>query len=184
MPVEWVTRRGEAPVTAGASRHARGDPPLACLHLWPHRSLPRRGFVLFFGASFALAFLPLVAVVGTPVLWGLAPFVLGTLGFAWAMVQKSYRDGEILEELSIWSDRVALVRRARGHTPQEWAANPYWVTLTLHGTGGPVPDYLTLKGAGREVELGAFLSADERAALHGTLRDVLARIAAGAGPMP
>ena len=45
---------------------------------------------------------------------------------------------------------------------QDWEANPYWLRVTLHETDGPVPNYLTLKGDGREVELGAFLSEDER----------------------
>ena len=93
--------------------HARGDPPLAALHLWPHRSLPKRGFAAFIGVTFALLLLPLLAVLGTPILWGLAPFVLGALWLLYAMIQKSYRDGEVLEELTLWSDRAAL-RRTRG----------------------------------------------------------------------
>ena len=178
MPVEWVDGHRGAPVIAGASLHGRGEPPLACLHLWPHRSLPKRGFVAFIGVTFALLLLPLLAVLGTPVLWGLAPFVLGALAFLYAMIQKNYRDGEILEELRLWSDRAELTRSARNRAPLTWAANPYWVSVHLHATGGPVAGYLTLKGAGREVELGAFLSEDERKALHGTLRDVLARVVA------
>jgi uncharacterized membrane protein len=46
--------------------------------------------------------------------------------------------------------------------------------VTLHEKGGPVPQYLTLRGAGREVELGAFLSEDERLALRAELRRKLA----------
>jgi uncharacterized membrane protein len=45
------------------------------------------------------------------------------------------------------------------------------VQVQLYPTGGPVPQYLTLKGGGREVELGAFLSEDERR----TLKDDLHR---------
>ena len=41
-------------------------------------------------------------------------------------------------------------------------------------TAGRVPQYLTLKGEGREVELGAFLTEDERVALAGEIRKTLA----------
>jgi uncharacterized membrane protein len=184
MPVEWLDSTTGAPVITGASCHARGEPPLACLHLWPHRSLPKRGFVWFIGATFVLLLLPLLAVLGTPILWGLAPFVLGALWFLYAMIQKNYRDGEILEELRLWSDRAELTRSVRNRAPLTWAANPYWISVHLHEIGGPVSSYLTLKGAGREVELGAFLSADEREALHETLRDVLARVAVSSACVP
>ncbi|MCR9086154.1 MAG: DUF2244 domain-containing protein [Rhodobacteraceae bacterium] len=180
MPLEWVGSPSGAPEISGASCYATGDPPLARLHLWPHRSLPKRGFVWFIAATFVAILLPLIAVLGTPVMWGLLPFMLGTVALIWWMLQKSYRDGEILEELSLWSDHATLVRQRRGADPQSWAANPYWVTLQVHQKGGPVDNYLTLKGAGREVELGAFLSSDEREALYPVLGDLLARVVATA----
>jgi len=43
----------------------------------------------------------------------------------------------------------------------------------MHEGGGPVAHYITLKGGGREVEIGAFLSEDERKTLHGELADAL-----------
>ena len=152
------------------------------LHVWPHRSLPKKGFVWFIGATFVLIMLPLGAVIGTPVLWGLLPFMLGAVALVWALIQKNYRDGEILEELSLWSDHMTLTRQTRKGPPLSWAANPYWVSLHLHKAGGPVEQYLTLKGAGREVELGAFLSADERTILYRELSDLLPAVAASASP--
>ncbi|WP_193142434.1 MULTISPECIES: DUF2244 domain-containing protein [unclassified Meridianimarinicoccus] len=182
MPIEWVNETKEAPEISGASFHDRGQTPLAVLHLWPHRSLPKKGFVLFIAITFGLVLLPLLAVIGTPVLWGLLPFVMLALGLMWALLQKNYRDGEILEELTLWSDLVTLTRRARRASDQSWQANPYWVSVHLHDKTGPVEKYLTLKGAGREVELGAFLSSDERADLYLILADLLPRIAASAAP--
>lgn len=183
MPVEWLGSKGGAPDVSGASFRARGEPPLAVLHLWPHRSLPKAGFAAFIGATFALILLPLVAVLGTPVMWGLMPFLFGTLALVWWLLQKSYRDGEVLEELALWSDHARLVRRARGGPEQSWDANPYWVTVQVHPKGGPVESYLTLKGAGREVELGAFLSKDEREALYPVLGEILGRVVATAAPL-
>jgi uncharacterized membrane protein len=45
--------------------------------------------------------------------------------------------------------------------------------LTLHASAGPVPQYLTMKGEGREVELGAFLTAEERRRLAAEITNVL-----------
>ncbi len=66
------------------------------------------------------------------------------------------------------------------HNPQgpeqEWHCNPYWARIALHEGGGPVPYYVTLSGAGREVEIGAFLSEDERKALFTDLSERLHRL--------
>lgn len=58
MPYEWTT----------------STPELQTLRLWPYRSLSETGFVWFIGTTAALIALPLVVMVGKPVLWGLLPF--------------------------------------------------------------------------------------------------------------
>ncbi len=162
MPYEWDIDPQKAPATSGAFSHAAGDAPFAELHLWPYRSLPRRGFVGVIGLAFLLFLIPLFAFIGTSSLWGLLPFAMGALWLLWFFIEKSYRDAEVLEELRIWSDHVHLSHRGPKGRALEWDANPFWVQLKLRKTGGPVANYLTLKGNGREVEIGAFLSEDER----------------------
>nr|WP_260518388.1 DUF2244 domain-containing protein [Aliiroseovarius sp. M344] len=149
--------------------------PKAELHLWPFRSLPRRGFVWVMGMGFALMLIPLLALLGSATLWWLLPFALGAMGALWFFIEKSYKDGEILEELLIWSDRMTLTRHGPRGALREWEANPYWVTVHLHKKGGPVPNYVTLKGDGREVEIGAFLSEKERPELFEELSAALLR---------
>ena len=143
------------------------------LHLWPHRSLTQRGFVGFVGLTAALIVVPLVANLGSPVLWALLPFLLGTIWAIWFALRKNGRDRDIVEDLRLSPDRLHLVRHGPKGKRKDWEANPYWVRVTLHKTGGPVPNYLTLKGDGREVELGAFLSEDERLALQKDLQSRL-----------
>lgn len=147
------------------------------LRLWPHRSLPPKGFATFIAVTAALFTLPLISVLGTPVLWGLLPFVGGALWLTWAMLQRSYVDGTLSEEMRLTADEVTLVRyNPRGPT-QSWGANPYWVDVEIQETGGPVANYVTLSGAGRRVEIGAFLTPEEREALYLDLRDRLNRAA-------
>ena len=173
MPYEWLEDIQGAPDQSGAPLHG-SQRPLAHLRLWPFRSLSRRGFVWFIGATAALLAMPLIPLVGSPVLWGILPFLLLAIWGIWAALSRSYRDGEITEDLILWPDRITLTRQGPGLRRQSWEANPHWVTVMLHEKGGPVPQYLTLRGAGREVELGAFLSEDERLALRAEVRQRLA----------
>ncbi|MFN4193321.1 MAG: DUF2244 domain-containing protein [Tabrizicola sp.] len=149
------------------------------LHLWPHRSLTQRGFVWFIGATAILIAVPLIGVLGSPVLWALLPFLLGAIWAIWFALRKNGRDRDIVEDLVLAPDLVTLVRHGPRGRRQDWEANPYWLRVSLHATGGPVPNYLTLKGEGREVELGPFLSEDERVALKDELEARLHRLRSG-----
>ena len=145
------------------------------LRLWPHRSLPLGGFAVVILVTAGMISLPLFSVLGTAVLWGLLPFLVAAVWGLWVALRRSYRDGELTEELDLDAHEITLIRRAPGGQAQEWRANPYWVEARLHAEGGPVEDYLTLRGKGvREVELGAFLTPEERQTLG---RDLRARLA-------
>jgi len=159
MPYEWL------PPTDGQQH----------LHLWPHRSLSQRGFVWFVGGTSALIGVPLIGVIGSPVVWVLLPFLLATIWAIWFALRKNGRDRDIVEDLHLSADRISLTRHGPRGQRQDWQANAHWLRVTLHKTGGPVPNYLTMKGEGREVELGAFLSEAERVQLRDDLLRTLDR---------
>ncbi len=142
------------------------------LTLWPHQSLPPRGMAAFVLATFTMITLPLFGLLGTKLLWGLLPFLLIAVGGIWYALNRSYVDRSILETLTIGTEQSQLERRNPKGVDQSWECNTYWVQVTLHPTGGPVPNYVTLLGNGREVEIGAFLSEDERIALYANLCEV------------
>jgi uncharacterized membrane protein len=164
MPYEWTDHPD------GSTRRLR---------LWPHRSLPRRGFAAFILGTFALITVPLYPLLGTALLWGLLPFVLLAVAGLWWGLERSYRDAEMHEELTLGPGDIHVLHVDKRGARKEWDCNSYWARVTLYPTGGPVENYLTLKGKGREVEIGAFLSEDERKALYGELSDAL-RTARGA----
>lgn len=145
------------------------------LTLRPHRSLPRRGFAAVVLLTFLFGSLPLFGVLGTVYLWGILPFLLAVVGGLWWGLERSYRDGEILETLRRSGDDLILRHHAPDGPPLDWRCNIYWVRAQLHETGGPVPGYLTLSGNGREVEIGRFLSEEERRRLFGELLAYLGR---------
>ena len=123
--------------------------------------------------------MPLYPLLGTALLWGLLPFVLLAVAGLWLGLERSYRDGEMNEELTLAPDEIRLVHIDKRGARKEWDCNSYWARVTLYPSGGPVENYLTLKGKGREVEIGAFLSEEERRVLHGELSEAL-RAARGA----
>ncbi len=147
------------------------------LTLWPHSSLSPKGFAAFMLTFFTMAAIPLIGFLGTFVLWGLLPFMLTATGGIYYALRRNDRDRQILEELTLSPRTTTLSRKNPRKKDQFWETNSYWLRVYLHETGGPVPYYVTLKGDGREVEIGAFLSEDERKALHDDLSRALARLA-------
>ena len=146
------------------------------LRLWPHNALAARGFVAVIGLSTAVLALPLLAVLGNPVLWGLLPFAGLALWGLWFALQRNWHDRSILEEMRLSRNEIHLRRLNPRGPVQEWRADPAWVTLNMTPQNGPVEQYLTLTGGGREVELGAFLTPAERIALHDELSLLIIRL--------
>lgn len=140
------------------------------LALTPNLSMGNVGFARVILISAGLLALPLLGVLGTPILWGLLPFAGLALWGLWYALQRNSHDRRTLrEDLHLTRERIEILRTNPQHATQRWEANPYWVRVKLTEKGAPVENYLTLEGAGREVELGAFLSPEERAALYDDL---------------
>ena len=173
MPYEWL------PITNDAAPRAVPVTVLA----WPHQSLPPAGFVGFMAATAVFIALPLVFLLGSPVFWGLLPFIVLAVVALWLAIQRNRRDGQLLETLTISPSDMTLERRNPHQATQHWQANPYWVSVQIHARKGPVPDYLTLRGAGREVEFGAFLTPAERVTLCEELQIHLAALARAPHPL-
>lgn len=161
MPYTW--HNDTAPEDSGAVSYR--------LEAWPYRSLSRQGFVWVIGLTAGSLALPLLAVVGSPVLWGLLPFAALAVWGLWHAIQHSYRSGTTREVLVLTPHSLELTRTDPGRKDRIWKTNPYWVRAGLRKSG-PVEDYLVLTDGKREIELGVFLSPEERQ----SLRDDLDRL--------
>ncbi len=173
MPAHW-TYYEKAPASSGAFSDS-GDGPLAQLVLTPNRSLTKSGLAWLLVILWALLLIPLIPLIGTFALWVMLPFLLSALLALWYFIERNNRDGQLTETVLFTGDRLTVARINPRAAPQNWEANPYWVSVHLKPEGGPVDNYLTLKGNGREIELGAFLAPEERLDLRRDLEDMLRR---------
>ncbi|MEX0279307.1 MAG: DUF2244 domain-containing protein [Ruegeria sp.] len=139
------------------------------LRLWPHNSLPPRGAMAVVLAVFLFGLIPLFAVLGSVLLWGLLPFLLVTVLGLWLAFEMNYRARSASEVLTLSTTQAHLVHHDPRKGDLEWSCNRYWARPEIHAQGGPVPNYITLAGDGRQVEIGAFLSEEERVALYDDL---------------
>lgn len=144
------------------------------LRLWPHQSMTPSGFTWFVGSTAALFTLPLLAVLGSPIAWVLMAFFLCAIAGIWRAIMANRAHLSFHEELVLTSDMLKVEHVPSKGPSLVWQANPHWVSVNLRHDG-PVEKYLTLRGSGREVELGAFLTPDERESLYAELQEVLAQ---------
>lgn len=154
----------------------RDDPPIWETTLWPNRSLSRTGFrvtMLILAIGFAIPVLPFAWAGG---FWVLLPFVGVSFLALWLAFKMNNRHGQLREHISLWNNLLAIERHEVSGEVKRWQANPYWLRIKLVQEGGPVDNYLTLIGSDREIELGAFLSPEERAALKGELETHINRL--------
>jgi uncharacterized membrane protein len=160
----------------------RSDPPVMELSLWPHRSLSVRGWRIFLALLTAGLSVPLFFLVGSMAAWGMLPFLVAALlAVYWAM-RRNFDDAKLTEELRLWPDLITVERREPRGAVHRWHANPFWVQPRLLD-GAHIEKYLTIKGGGREIELGAFLSPGERERLYDDLCIALSNLRpTGQGP--
>ena len=115
--------------------------------------------------------LSILALLDNGVMWIIAAALRTALIAIWVALKASWRRGTVREELEIWIDKVHLRRIGPDGSCQVWQANPYWVDVEMQQTGGPVPNYLTLRGRRRTVEIGSLLSEQARPELAQDLQE-------------
>ena len=126
-------------------------------------------------ATFTLILIPALPLLGSLVLWGVLPFLMLTVWGIYYALCRNRRARHIIEVLTLDANETHLTRTDANWAVQTWDSNRYWTKVTKYENEGPVPHYVTLKGMGREVEIGAFLSEEERISLYDDLQRALRR---------
>lgn len=168
----------------------RAEPPIASDELpvfeallYPHRSLGQRGYLIL-GIGTAL----IMGLYGLSFVFLGAWPIFGFLGAEWALFwflfSRHFRGDRRAERLRLYHDRLVLERLDANGRFSAVSLQPYWLQVVLN-RATEVDSALYLRSHGRHIEIGAFLSAQERRDFAGELARVLDRHRAGDGhPAP
>lgn len=141
----------------------------AILH--PHRSLGRGGFRLLMGAVILIN-LMVAGICLAAGAWPVVPFCGLDVLVLWLAFRVNYRDARLYERVRL-TERDLTVQRVAWKTPERhWTFQPYWLRVRVDDRPSR-RHQVTLSSHGQSVEVGAFLSPEERAEFARALNDAL-----------
>ena len=147
-------------------------PPATRIEITPNCSLSPRGARWFFASACAASLsiaLPL-SLIGY---WPILPFAgLELAVLAWAL-HDSLRRGRWSQVVTITASHVRIGTRLDGNPVEVEFPRP-WARVTLCTSRSWHPSRLLIESSGRACEIGAFLTEEERRALHARLSVLVA----------
>ncbi|RME35514.1 MAG: DUF2244 domain-containing protein [Gammaproteobacteria bacterium] len=162
-------------MVASQIEQARGS---ACIEMRPNSSLSEGDSWLFCAALTAvlLALGVRFYLLGA---WLVMPFCVIELAVLLLAYRHFLRRNAVRERVLVEEDRVTVSRRDAGGE-REWSFQRYWLQVhLLRQRDGWYPSRLLLRSHGRELEIGRFLTEEERQGLAEELIGLLRPQAAG-----
>ena len=151
------------------------EPTFLRMRLAPNRSLDSNGTKIVFLLIACGFLLPIIPFIGSPIGTTLTIFSGLTFYLFLIMLQRNFQQGNTFEEIFISKSKIVVVHQEKNKKQKTWEGNPYWTRVTLDINNPKLKNYLTLAGKGRHIELGAFLSPDERIHLRDKIQNALAK---------
>ena len=152
-----------------------GEATFLKVRLIPNRSLDSYGTKVVFTLIACGFLLPIIPFIGTPIGTTLTIFSGLTFYLFLTLLQKNFQQGIVFEEVLISKNKIKVVHQERNKEQMTWECNPYWTKVNLDINNPKLKNYLTLAGKGKHIELGAFLSPDERLELRDKIQNALAK---------
>jgi len=148
--------------------------------LWPHRSLPPRGFRLLMLGLGVLSLLVGIIFVAVGA-WPVCGFFGLDVALLYLAFRLSYRSARQRETLRLADDRFTVERVDIYGARRLWLFQPFWLRVVLEERRDE-SNRLLLASHGKSIVIGDFLAPPVRRDLAATLRDVLSRWRAALNP--
>ena len=154
---------------------AASEAPSIKIRLAPNRSLDSHGTKVVFALVACGFLLPIIPFIGSPIGTTLTIFSGLTFYLFLTLLQRNFQQGNTFEEVIISKNKIKVVHQEKNKKQMTWECNPYWTKVHLDINNPKLKNYLTLAGKGKHIELGAFLSPDERLELRDKIQIALAK---------
>jgi uncharacterized membrane protein len=144
----------------------------AVLH--PNASLSPRGFFLLMAVVGLVSFCAGISFVIAGA-WPVFGFFGIDIVLVYLAFKLNYRDARRYETIRLTDSTLVVERFNPSGRRERWRFQPYWLKVDVEND--PVPgSTVTLRSHGRNVEIGSFLSPEERLDFANALRAELAKI--------
>lgn len=144
----------------------------AVLH--PHTSLTPRGFFLLMAVVGLISFCAGVAFVSIGA-WPVFGFFGLDVLLVYFAFKLNYRDARRYETLRLTDSLLTVERIAPSGRRERWRFQPYWLQVEIDDHPA-AKNALTLRSHGRILEIGSFLTPDEKVDLANALRAELNKL--------
>ena len=148
--------------------------------LWPHRSLPPRGFRLMMLGLGVLSLLVGIIFVAAGA-WPVCGFFGLDVALLYLAFRLSYRSARQRETLRLADDRFTVECVDIYGARRLWHFQPFWLRVVLEERRDE-SNRLLLASHGKSIVIGDFLAPPVRRDLAATLREVLSRWRAALNP--
>jgi uncharacterized membrane protein len=138
-----------------------GEPPIFAARLYPHRSLPRSGFIVLMVVATAACLCSglLFAVAGAWPVSGFFGLDLALLALAFLV---NYRSGRRFEEIGLWRHDLLVRKHSASGSIAEHHFNPFYARLKVERREPIGVTGLALTIGRSELAIGDFLNPPDR----------------------
>ncbi|KAA0701112.1 DUF2244 domain-containing protein [Neorhizobium sp. P12A] len=138
-----------------------GDRPVFAAELFPYRSLGRKGFrvLLVLMGTFCLFYGGLFFLQGA---WPIGLFFGADFLLLYGAFWLNYRSGRVREQVTVSRTDVSIRKVSPSGRVEEHRFNPFWVRFLVRRLRGVGIRSMHVRGEGHDMEIGSFLSPEDR----------------------